>query len=136
MSNEDHRWKLFEDFVTHFNEYLTHLFSTSDIICADDFISRWYGQSVHWVNFGFPMYVTIDRNPENGAEIQNSACGRSEIIMRLRIVKYENNEEEQQDDRNNLPHGTKVLKELVMPWDNTDSIVCADSYFTSVPAAE
>ena len=29
-----------------------------------------------------------------------------------------------------------MMKELVMPWDNTDRIVCADSYFESVPAAE
>ena len=57
-------------------------------------------------------------------------------MMQLRIVKSLKNEEDQQDDRDNLPHGTKVLKELVMPWANTDRIVCADSYFTSVPAAE
>ena len=46
-------------------------------------------------------------------------------MIRLRIVKYAKNEEDQQDDRENLPHGTKVMKELVMPWDNTDMIVCA-----------
>ena len=57
-------------------------------------------------------------------------------MMRLRIVKSAKNEEEQQDDRDNLPHGTKFLKELVMPWANMDRIVCADSYFASVPAAE
>ena len=57
-------------------------------------------------------------------------------MTRLRIVKSAKNEEEQQDDRDNLPHGTKVLKELVMSWANTDRIVCADSYFASVPTAE
>ena len=61
------------------------------------------------------MYVAMDRNPDNGLEIQNSACGWSGIMMRLRIVKSVKNEEEQQDDRDNLPHGTKVLKEIVMP---------------------
>ena len=29
----------------------------------------------------------IDQNPENGYEIQNSACGRSGVILRLRLVK-------------------------------------------------
>ena len=48
-------------------------------------------------------------------------------MMRLSILKSAKNEEEQQDYRDNLAHGTKVLKELVMPWANTDSIVCADS---------
>ena len=82
------------------------------------------------------MYMEIYRKPDNGAEIQNSACGRSDIMMQLRIVKSENNEEEQQDDRDNLPHGTKVLKEILMPWANTDRIICADSYFAAVPSAE
>ena len=57
-------------------------------------------------------------------------------MMRIRIVKSTKNEGYHQDDRDNLPHGKKMLKELVMPWDNTDVIVCADSYFVSVPAAE
>ena len=60
-------------------------------------------------------------------EIQNAAFGRSGIMMRLRIVKSAKNEEEHQDDEDNILHGTKVLKELVMPWANTDRIVCADS---------
>ena len=57
-------------------------------------------------------------------------------MMRLGIVKSVKNEEEQQDDRDNIPHGAKVLKELVMPWANMDRIVCAYSYFASVPPAE
>ena len=51
----------------------------------------------------------------------------SGIMMRLRIVKAAKNEEERQDERDNIPHGTKVMKELVMPWANTDRIICADS---------
>ena len=82
------------------------------------------------------MYVAKYKKLENGAEIQNSACWRSGIMMWLRIVNSAKNEEDQQDDRDNLPHGTKVLKELLMQWANTDRIVCADSYFASVPAAE
>ena len=82
------------------------------------------------------MYVTMYRKPDNGAEIQNYARGRSVIMMRLRIVKSENNEEYQQDDRYNLPHGTKVPKELVMPWANEDRIISADSYFAAVLSAE
>ena len=34
------------------------------------------------------MYVAIDRKPESECEIQNSACGRSGIMMRLQIVKH------------------------------------------------
>ena len=64
-SHEDHRWKLIEDFVTNFNEYHTKLFSTSDLICADEFISRCYIQVGHCINLGFPMYVSMGRKPEN-----------------------------------------------------------------------
>ena len=92
-SHKDHRWKLFEDFVTHFNKYHTQLFSPSGLICADESILRWYGQGGHWVNLGFTMYVEMDRKPENGAEIQNTKCGRSGITMRIRNVKFAKNEE-------------------------------------------
>ena len=56
--------------------------------------------------------------------------------MRIRIIRSARNEADQEDDEDNLPHGTKVLKELVLPWSNTERIVCADSYFASMPAAE
>ena len=125
-SHEDHQWKLVEYFVTHFNEYHTQILSTLYLICADESISRWYVQGGHWIYLGFPMYVAMGRKTENGADIQNASFGWSEIMMRLRIVKSENNEEEQQDDEDNLPHGTKVLKELEMPWSNMDRIVCAE----------
>ena len=72
-SHEDHRWKLVEDFVTHFNEYCTQLFSPSDLICADESILQWYGQGGHWINLGLKMYAAMDRKAESGAEIQNSA---------------------------------------------------------------
>ena len=41
--HEAHQWKLVEDFVTHINEYRTHLFSPSDLIsdiCTHQLISR------------------------------------------------------------------------------------------------
>ena len=56
--------------------------------------------------------------------------------MRIRIVKYAKNEEDQQYEKYNLPNVKKVLKEFVIPWANTDRIVCADSYLTSVPSTE
>ena len=69
------------------------------------------------------MNVAMDRKPENGADIQNAACGRSVIMMRLRMVKSARNETEHKYDEENLSHGTKVLKELMPPWANTYRIV-------------
>ena len=57
-------------------------------------------------------------------------------MMRLMIANSASNEEDQEDDEGNLPHGTKVLKELMIPWANTNRIICADSYFPLVTDAE
>ena len=83
------------------------------------------------------MYVAIERKPENGCEIQTACCGESGIMLRLKLVKTaeEENAHVREDDQG-IPHGTKVLKELVFPWANTNRIVCADSYFASVTTAE
>ena len=43
---------------------------------------------------GFLVYVAMDRNPENGAEIQNTKFGKSRIMMRLRIDKFARTEAE------------------------------------------
>jgi hypothetical protein len=53
----------------------------------------------HWINMGIPMYVAIDRKPENGCKIQNTACGQSGVMIRLKLVKTaqeeaSNNQEE------------------------------------------
>ena len=55
--------KFVEDFVTNFNEFRTKLFSPSDLICADEYILRWYGQGGHWINLGSPVLVAMERNP-------------------------------------------------------------------------
>ena len=90
--HETHWQKLVEYFVIKFNEYHTHLFSPSDIICTYESISKWYGQVGHWINLGFLIYVTMDRKPENGAEIQNDACGWLGVMMWHRVVKSAMNE--------------------------------------------
>ena len=40
------------------------------------------------------------------------------------------------EDDNGMLHGKKVLIRLIFSWDNSDRVVCADSYFVSVGAAE
>ena len=74
-----------------------------------------------------PMHVIMDRKPENGVNIQNYACMRSGILMQIRIVNSARDEAEQEDYEYNLPHGKKVLNVLLLEWDKTNRIVCADS---------
>lgn len=75
------------------------------------------------------QYISIYREPENKCEIQNSACGRSEIMMRLEMVKTAEGENEMQTVKYD---GTLVLRQLVEPWKRIQRIVCAESYFASV----
>ena len=133
LSHEAYRWMLVDDFVSNFNDYRRTNFGPSDLICVDESISRWYGLGGDWINIGLPMYVSIDRKPEDGCEIQDAACGRSGIMIRLKLVKTKTQTESEPDD--DRLHGTSVLKELLSPWFHTYRLACADSYFSSVEAA-
>ena len=87
VSSETYRWMLVADFVTNINDHRKKYFMPSFIICVDESISRWYGLGGHWINMGLPMYVAFDRKPEDGCEIQNACCGKSGIMMQLRLVR-------------------------------------------------
>ena len=84
MSFASYRWLLIDDFVQNFNDHRRSTFIPGSTICVDESISRWYGLGGSWVKKGLPHYVAIDRKPENGCEIQNSACGVSGVLLRLK----------------------------------------------------
>ena len=138
MSHEAHRWMLVGGHVDRFNKWRATNFVPSDLICIDESMSRWYGQGGHWINLGLPQYVAIDRKPENGCEIQDAACGRSSVMLSLKLVKSAESEDAHvAEDEEGLPHGFLVMKELLTPWVGTGvRVVCADSYFASVKATE
>ena len=109
----------------------------SEWICADESISQWYGLGDQWINIDVPMYLVIDRKLESGCEIQSSAYGKSGVILQLKIVNYiETKDLHLVEGPDELPHGTSVLKYLVLPWAQTGRGVCADSYFVSVTTAQ
>jgi len=93
MSHEHCRWCLVQDFVDRVNEHRSTHFCPSDIVCVDESISRWCGLGGSWINTGLPMHVAMDRKPEAGCEMQDSCCGKSQIIMRLKLVKSAAEEE-------------------------------------------
>jgi Transposase IS4 len=87
MSSENYRWMLVTDFVERINNHRKKFFTPSSTICVDESISRWYGLGGHWINMGLPMYVAMDRKPEDGCEIQDACCGKSAILMQIKLVK-------------------------------------------------
>jgi Transposase IS4 len=90
----------------------------------------------HWIDIGLPNYIAIERKPENSCEIQNTACGRSGIMLAFQLVTtpLDRKESELESD-GDLLHGTAVLSRHFSPWAGSGRIVKADSYFSSVEAA-
>ncbi len=82
-----------DDFVSAVNEHRAKNFMPSDTVCVDESISRWYGQGGSWIEHGLPHYMVIDRKTENGFEIQNSACGRSGVMMHPHVVTTKEHEQ-------------------------------------------
>ena len=83
------------------------------------------------------MYVAIDRKLESGCEIQNSVCEKRGAVLQLKIAKHIETEDlHLVRGPDKLPHGTSVLKYLVLPWAQTSREVCADLYFASVTTAQ
>ena len=59
--------------------------------------------------------------------------------MRLKLVKTADENRaaaEEQGETERVPHSAAIINKLVLPWIHTDRIVCADSYFASVPAVK
>jgi hypothetical protein len=136
---KQHQWLLVDDFVKRFNVHRAANVQPSKQICVDESMSRWYGNGGNWVNLGIPQYIAIDRKPENGGEIQDASCGKCGIMLRLKVVKGAEEDRTSHGtstDAGTSLHGAQVLYSLVSPWRNdSHRIVCADSYFASVPAA-
>ena len=72
---------LVDDHIANFNKKRASNYHPSDSICADESMYRWYGIGGNWINASLSQYIAIDRNSENGCDIQNSADGVSGIMM-------------------------------------------------------
>jgi hypothetical protein len=102
---------------------------------VDESFSHWYVQGGNWINHGLPMFISMERIPEDGCEFQNAAC----IMTQLWIVKISREVEDNKFDDGNditLNHGTKVLLKLIQPWQMSDWDTSADSYCASLQAAK
>ena len=80
------------------------------------------------MNHGLPQHVTIDRKPENGCKIQNAACGRSGLMLRLKLIKGVDLSGEDDDgiegNKHSLLHGTNALKhDLKMSFNDSRMVV-------------
>ena len=61
------------------------------------------------------MYLSLYWKPYSGCDIQNSECGFSGIMMRLKLVRHEESEDTNMViGEDGIPHGTCMLKDLVL----------------------
>ena len=140
MTAEAYRWMLIEDCYEHFNVHRVQYFIPSSDVVADESIHRWYGGGGHWINYGLPHYVAMDRKPESGMEVQNLCCGKSGVLLQLILVKSARQralEEDRMGASSDENHGTFVLKQLCRPFQTRSCRrgVRADSWFASVQTA-
>ena len=91
-------------------------------------IACWYGLGGDWIHVGLPMHVDIDSKPESGCEIQSARCGKSGIMICLKLVKSKSCWECKQTGNFDENEGTKVWKELTLPWAKTNCLLVADSF--------
>jgi len=135
--SEGSRWQLIDQLVSSIHTDRAACVSPSELIYVDESMCKWYGQGGHWIQRGLPMYVAIDRKPEIGCEVRNAPCGPKGVMLNLSVVTTaEHRQGTMTGDDEDLPHGTTVRKKLVAPWAGNYRVVCAESYFASVTAAE
>ena len=78
------------------------------------------------------MYIDIDCK-----QIQNSACSEIGVMLRLLLLKDEQESDlHSRENNEGLYNGTDILNYLTLPWANSERGVCDDSYFASVSSAE
>lgn len=135
-TSEKRRWELIDDFVASINLHRAARVTPMDFISVDESMCKWYGRGGHRISKVLPMYVEIDRKPENGCGIQNAACGRNGSTLSLSVVTTAKHQRATNDrEHDGLPHGTVILMRLVAAWVGSRRIVFADSYFASVITA-
>ena len=124
MSSETYRWMLVDDHVKNFNEHYALNYHPTELLVVDESMSRWYGTGGTWINIGLPMYTAIKRKPDNGCEIQDSCDANTGIMIRLHLVKSENERKRideyiaslsPTDTEEHILHGAKITLELVRP---------------------
>jgi hypothetical protein len=153
MSSERYRWMLINGFVANINKYRQRTFVPGGHLEANKTVILWYGKGSAFVDTGLPMYLALERKPDNGGEIQNLADVASGIILHLKVVKSANEEKaiaasavadaiaaaaDNDDDiaaADEAGKGTQVLLELTELWHHSGCLVTADAYFASVEAA-
>ena len=89
-----------------------HLFNQSFFVM----MNRYHDGTVKAEN-GSTAGFQIDRKPENGCEIQNAACGKGGVMIRLKFVKTKETgmiTQRTEDHDKELNHGAEVSMKMIV----------------------
>ena len=65
----------------------------------------WYSFGDDWINLYLPHYVQMDHKPGAGFEIQDTSCVRSMVVMKLKLVNSNTEDESYVASNGNAPSG-------------------------------
>lgn len=112
---EDEKSTFIEPFIDAFNFHRQEHEKESNFLSVIESIPEWYGFRGTWIDLGCLYYVSLNRKPEKGMEIQNIASGTWHVMLGLKVVKNEN--VMTSSDKSN--HATSILRRLCQPWTST-----------------
>ena len=74
--------------------------------------SRWYGLGGGWIKLGLPHFVQMYQKIDAVCKIQDSSCGKSMVMPKLKLVKGNTTDEAAAAANGTVPagyinHGTK-----------------------------
>lgn len=79
------------------------------------------------------QYLSSQRKPESGAEIEKASCASSGVLARIKLAKGTTAKDE--DVLDDDPHAIATLYNLLSPWATTNRTAVGDAFISSVTAA-
>ena len=123
MYCSDHCRVLVDGLIEIFNWYIVQMISLSHMVWVDKSIFWWHENVVDYITLGLLIYVAINYNTNNAADIQDTDFGVSVTMIRSNIVKVV-----PYSDHNNvcnyLISGKKIILHLMNPWCNINQLFC------------
>ena len=129
------RWTLTQDLEDGINYHRLAYVYSSKWIFVDEFISSWYGLSGNWIGIRLAHYVAIERKPEKGCEIQNSASGQIGSMFLIELLAPQE-EPSRRMSEGEQKHDTVVLWRLSTPWAGSGRVLCVEFWYDRVCTAE
>ena len=115
MDMKEWEWQLVNNHIKNFNTHRLESLYPSESLCVEIVFSIWNGSGGDWIKLGLPHYGQMYWKPYAGCGIQDTCCGRSMVMLKLKLVKGRTEDEASADSNVSAPaendnYGTTVIK--------------------------